>query len=203
MFENLKLNDELTILTSSITNIDNLQLVNDLEYNCDVTIETNYGIKDSRGLQSRIHVISKNIAELRNEIMKRVIDFLKIDEDYIMTYDDWVYISENTNRNTNYHNHIDEGNMKYTKEIPQWSVVYYVQMPDNLFGTEGLLFFKTKNGEEISILPKNNQIIMFKSDVLHKPELNQKSSIKRVVYATNIAILDRNKKYTKYNKSLL
>jgi hypothetical protein len=76
-------------------------------------------------------------------------------------------------------------------------------MPDNLEGTDGHISFKMKNGEEVSFLPVENQILMFTADILHKPELNKKSTNKRVVYAGNLAILDKNKKYLKNTNTLL
>jgi hypothetical protein len=76
-------------------------------------------------------------------------------------------------------------------------------MPNNLQGKDGFLSFLTKDKKEVSILPLENQVIMFPSNVLHRPELNKNSTNKRVVYAANIAILDRNKKYVKNTKTLL
>jgi hypothetical protein len=202
MFEEIKLDDDLIILTSTITNINNSLLVKDLEYNCQISNNTNAG-ESKPGVQADINVISKNILDLRSEIIEKVTSFLKLDNEFICTYDDWVYISDNKNTKTGYHNHISKSNLIKTKEIPQWTIVYYVEMPNNLTGTDGLLYFKTKNGKEISILPKTNQILMFGADVPHKPELNTSSTNKRVVYATNISILNRNKLYTKLNKSLV
>lgn len=201
-FEKMKLDDDLIILTSTITNIDNSLLVKDLEYNCQISNGTNVG-SSKPGIQSDINVVSRNILSLKNEIMKKVTSFLKLDNEFLCTYDDWVYISDNENTKTGYHTHISKSNLIKTKEIPQWTIIYYVQMPNNLVGTDGLLYFKTKNGKEVSILPKTNQILMFGADVPHKPELNRSSTNKRVVYAANISILDRNKLYAKLNKSLL
>ncbi len=205
MFTELRLNKNLSILTSIITNIDNSLLVKDLEYNCEVSLKTADNKKYPRlaGIQSRICVVSKNIIDIRNEILKRVISHFELDENYLISYDDWVFISESTNNNSNYHDHVGEGNLMLWKEPPQWSIVYYAKMPDNLQGNDGFLFLKTKKGEEVSFLPVENQIIMFPSDVPHKPELNKNSTNKRVVYAANIAILDRNKKYDKISKTLI
>jgi hypothetical protein len=72
-----------------------------------------------------------------------------------------------------------------------------------LKGNDGHLTFKTKNNEEVSILPVENQIIMFPADVEHKPELNKDSTNKRVVYVANITILDKNKKYIKNTNTFL
>jgi hypothetical protein len=201
MFTELKLADDLTIFTSTISNIDNELLVKDLEYNCEVSKDTHYG-GEKPGKQATIVVTSNNIEILKKEILKKVISILKLDVDYICTYDDWTYISDNENKMTDYHTHNTEGNFHFSEEIPHWSIIYYVEMPNNLIENDGRLFFKTKT-KEVSILPYQNQIIMFPADVPHKPGLNPNSTNKRVVYAVNISILDRNKKYKKLNKTLL
>jgi hypothetical protein len=203
MFKELKLTEDFEILTSTITNIDNSMLVKDLEYNCEISKVTNYSRPGSPGIQSRIAIISKNITDIRNEVLKLVISHFKLSENYLIYIDDWVFISENKNNKSAYHNHLSEGNILYIKEPPQWTISYYVEMPNNLEGNDGYLSFKTKNNEEVSFLPIESQIIMFPADVLHKPELNKKSTNKRVVYAANITILDKNKKYVKNIDTLL
>jgi len=201
MFTELKLADDLTIFTSTISNIDNELLVMDLEYNCEVSKDTYYGGKNP-GKQSIIVVTSNNIEILKKEILKKLVFILKLDANYICTYDDWTYISDNKNKISDYHTHTTGGNFNFSEEIPHWSIIYYAEVPNNLIENDGRLFFKTKT-KEVSILPYQNQIIMFPADVLHKPGLNPNSTNKRVVYAANISILDRNKKYKKLNKTLL
>ena len=202
MFKELKLSKNFTIFTSTITNIDNSLLVKDLEYNCDISKKT-VNHEESPGIQSKIVIVSKNIEDIRNEILKRVISHFKLKKNYLISYEDWVYISENTNRQSNYHNHLGGGNNKLIKEPPQWSIVYYAEMPNNLEGDDGFLYFLTDDGDEVSVLPIESQLIMFPSNVHHKPQLNKKSTNKRIVYATNITILDRSKKYVKKTKTLL
>jgi hypothetical protein len=206
MFKELKLTEDLTIFTSMITNIDNPMLVRDLEYNCDIsklTLGARAGLPGTPGKQSRIQITSKNIEDIRNEILKLIISHFKLDENYLIYIDDWVFISHSENDRSGYHNHISDGNLMFIKEPPQWTLSYYVEIPNNLENNDGRLSFKTKSDEEVSFLPMENQIIMFPADVLHKPELNRKSTNKRVVYAANISILDKNKKYVKDNNTLL
>jgi hypothetical protein len=203
MFKELKLTEDFTILTSTITNVNNSMLVKDIEYNCDISKQT-YGDKPGQpGKQSRIVITSKNITDIRAEALKLVISHFKLSENYLIYIDDWVFISDNKNNRSGYHNHISEGNLTIIKELPQWTFTYYVEMPDNLEGKDGHISFKMKNGEEVSFLPVENQIIMFPADILHKPELNKKSTNKRVVYAGNLTILDKNKKYSKATNTLL
>jgi hypothetical protein len=202
MFEELKLTEDFKIFTSMITNVDNSMLAKDLEYNCDVSKQTT-NTENSPGIQSRICITSKNITDIQNNILKMFITHFKLDENYLIHIDDWVFISDNKNNISKYHNHISEGNLTRIKELPQWTISYYVEIPNNLEGKDGHLSFKTKNDEEVSFLPAENQIIMFPADILHKPELNKKSTNKRVVYAANLTILDKNKKYEKNANTLL
>jgi hypothetical protein len=204
MFKELKLTENFTILTSTIINIDNSILVKDLEYNCDISKFTGYGNKPgSLGIQSKIFIVSKNITNLRDELLKLFISHFQLDENYLIYISDWVFISDNKNNQSGYHNHTSENNLDSIKEPPEWTVCYYVEMPNNLEGIDGHISFKTKNDEEVSFLPAENQIIMFPTDILHKPELNKKSTNKRVVYAANLTILDKNKKYEKNTNTLL
>jgi hypothetical protein len=203
MFKELKLTDDLTIFTSTITNVDNTMLVEDLEYNCSISKHTIGDRIGAPGKQSRIYIISKNITDIRNEVLKMFISHFKLDENYLIYIDDWVFISDNKNNRSGYHNHISHGNLILIKEPPQFTFSYYASIPNNLEGKDGHLSFKTKNDEEVSFLPAENQILMFSADVEHKPELNKNSTNKRVVYAGNITILDKNKKNEKNTNTLL
>lgn len=69
MFTEFKLADDLTIFTSTISNIDNESLVKDLEYNCEVSKDTYHG-GGNPGKQATIVVTSKNIEILKKEILK-------------------------------------------------------------------------------------------------------------------------------------
>jgi len=202
MSDVIKFSEELSIYTTKITGIDNEQLSKDLEFNCHIDKNVQMGGK-SVGIQSDIIITSKNIQDLEIKIMKVINDFLKLTDDYALYKWCWVFISDSKNELTSYHNHITDYNIKYSREIPQWSLVYYASFPNNLEDNEGFLFFKTKSGEEFAILPEEGQLIMFPSDVLHRPGLNKNSTKKRIVFAANIAILDRNKKYYKQQKSYI
>jgi len=202
MLDVIKFSEELSIYTTKITDIDNEQLSKDLELNCDIDKTLMKG-DNIAGIQSRIIITSKNIQDLEIKIIKIVKDFLKLKDDYAIYKWYWVFISDSNNTLSSYHNHVTDYNTKYSREIPQWSLVYYASFPNNLKGNDGLLLFKTKSGKEFSILPEEGQIIMFPSDVLHKPGLNKNSTKKRIVFAANVAILDTNKKYSKNKKTLI
>jgi hypothetical protein len=202
MLDLIKFSEELSIYTTKISDIDNEQLSKDLELNCDISKNLMKG-NGIPGIQSDIIITSKNIQNLEIKIIKIIKDFLKLKDDYLIYKWYWTYISDSNNTLSLYHNHVTDYNIEHSREIPQWSLVYYASFPNNLEANDGLLLFQTKSGEEFSILPEEGQIIMFPSDVLHKPGLNKNSTKKRIVFAANVAILDTNKKYSKKQKSLI
>lgn len=202
MSDVIKFSEELSIYTTKINGIDNEQLSKDLELNCDIDKNMMMGGKIP-GIQSEIIITSKNIQDLQIKIINVINDFLKLTDDYALYKQYWVFISDSKNELTSYHNHVTNWNISQSREIPQWSLVYYASFPNNLEDNEGFLFFKTKSGEVFAILPEEGQLIMFPSDALHRPGLNKNSTKKRIVFAANISILDRNKKYSKQQKSLI
>jgi len=202
MLDAIKFSEELSIYTTKISDIDNEQLSKDLELNCNINKNLIKG-DNIPGIQSDIIITSKNIQDLEIKIIKIIKDFLKLKDDYVIYKWYWTYISDSNNTLSKYHNHVTNYNIEYSREIPQWSLVYYASFPNNLEGNDGMLLFQTKSGEEFSILPEESQIIIFPSDVLHKPGLNKNSTKKRIVFAANVAILDTNKEYSKKQKSLI
>lgn len=201
MFQEIKFNNELSIYQTSLNDIDNKSLAIDLELNCNI-LNAPPSNKNEPGIQSNIHIISKNISEIRNRVTNEIIKFANLEDNAAFIYTDWVYISDNKNLISHYHNHNHGFNHIHTIEKPKWTLVYYVEMPNNLLETEGLLHFKSKNGEEFSILPQVGQLVLFNADILHRPGLNKHSTNRRIVYASNIAILYKNKEYIKREKSL-
>lgn len=199
MLDVIKLTEELSVYTAKITGIDNEKLSKDLELNCNVSIKTVNNI----GQQSDIIITTKNISNLEIKILELLKDFLKIQDDYALFKWYWTFISDSDNKKSTFHDHITGYSIEHSREIPQWSLVYYASFPDNLDEDEGKLFFRTKDGKEFSILPEEGQMILFPSDLPHKPGLNRKSTKKRIVFGANIAVLDRNKKYSKVEKTFI
>jgi predicted nucleic acid-binding Zn ribbon protein len=101
------------------------------------------------------------------------------------------------NKEPTYHNH-KEIAQKSGKTIPLYSFVYYVQMPDNLSGIDGHILFK-KNGEVLKYLPKENEVLIFNSDLSHAPIHAKNSTKNRYVLAGDF-ILQNN---VKENKTLI
>lgn len=203
MLSQIKFSDELSIYTTKILDIDNEQLSNDLELNCHITLFPPVKVDKLPGIQSDIIITTECIQKLEVKIIKILKNFLNLDNNSALYKRYWVFISDSDNDITAWHNHIEGRNIIHSKEIPQWTFVYYVSFPDNLKENDGLLFFKTKSGQEFSIMPEENQIIVFPADVLHRPGLNRESTKKRIVFGGNISLLNRNKKYYKNEKTLL
>jgi hypothetical protein len=197
-FNEIKFSNTLSIYKTNINNIDNHNLIKDLEYNCEVSKTTTYGDENNPGTQSDIYLLSKNINLLRDTIISKFIKFFNLNENYLLFKQDWVFISDKNNIYSTYHKHDAGPNLRFTKEKPQWSLTYYVSVPD----FDNKLFFK-ENENEYSVNPNVGDLILFPSSIMHRPEVNSTSLIKRVVYGMNIAILDRNKEYNKKIKSLV
>jgi len=202
MLDIIKFSEELSIYTAKINGIYNEQLCKDLLLNCDVNKDTTR-MTHGPGIQSNIIITTENIRKLEIILVEKLKYLLNLKTDTILYKYYWVFISQSNNNKSNYHDHVSGPNLKQSMETPQWTFVYYASFPNNLEENEGLLFFKTKSGEEFSILPEEGQLIMFSADVLHRPGLNNKSTKDRIVFAGNYAVLDINKKYYKQQKSLI
>ena len=80
--------------------------------------------------------------------------------------------------------------------IPDYTFVFYFQMPDNLSEDDGKLFFKDYDGKEYSILPNVGECIILKGDVPHAPIDAPNSSKDRIVLAGNVTFLNNKLKKT-------
>ena len=100
------------------------------------------------------------------------------------------------NHNLIFHNHV-EINERNRMPKPTYTFVFYIQMPDNLSGDDGVLFVQGKNGEVYSYLPKEGDIIIMDGDLPHVPNYAPNSTVDRIVLAGNVGI-----EYSKLNNSL-
>jgi len=86
-----------------------------------------------------------------------------------------------------YHNHNDI-NKNMLRHTPTYTFIYYLQMPDNLQNDEGHLVLKDSTGNVYSILPKEGEFLIHKSNVDHYPKEAKSSSVDRLVIAGNVGI---------------
>jgi hypothetical protein len=96
-----------------------------------------------------------------------------------------------------FHNHVEINELNKMPK-PTYTFVYYIQMPNNLSGDDGVLFVKGKNGNVYSYLPKEGDIIIMDGDLPHVPNYALNSTLDRIVLAGNVGI-----EYSKLNNTLI
>lgn len=84
-----------------------------------------------------------------------------------------------------YHTHT-EISSRLGQPNPDYTFVFYLQMPNNLKGDDGKLFIKDIDGSEYSILPKVGECIILKGDTPHAPLNAPSSEFDRIVLAGNV-----------------
>jgi hypothetical protein len=102
------------------------------------------------------------------------------------------------NKEPTYHNHKEIAE-RSGNTPPTYSFVYYVQMPDNLSGIDGNILFKNKHNSVLKYLPKQNEVLVFKSSLPHAPIHAKDSTKNRIVLAGDFIIERGNKS----NKTLI
>jgi hypothetical protein len=153
------------------------------------------------GTQSLLVIESNEISSLKQNCL----NFLNLINDNVKEglcfTRNWFYINDSNTKEYFFHEH------KKNKEIPSlnidWTYTFYIQMPNNLQGTEGQLTFKMNDGKIYSILPEEGDLVIFPSNLLHMPELCPNSTKERIVFGGVYTKLDLNKSYYKSNKTIL
>jgi hypothetical protein len=123
--------------------------------------------------------------------------YVNIEPDIKINEDLWINIVKSNNPvQQNYHFAKTDKNfyhnhdiINYTRGIFEalYTFIYYYQMPNNLNGDDGKLFFLDEESDEIfEFLPKENDIIVFKSNISHGPYSAANSTKHRIVIAGNI-----------------
>jgi hypothetical protein len=101
------------------------------------------------------------------------------------------------NERYKYHAHT-EINKKSKSFVPQYTYVYYIQMPDVMEGDDGVLYFKGDNDKEYWILPEEDDLIIMEGWMPHSPNNAPNSTIDRIVMAGNVGF-----EFIKKEKSLV
>jgi len=95
-----------------------------------------------------------------------------------------------------FHNHM---NFMDPTVVPHKSFVYYIQMPNNLKGKDGVLFYKV--GTEIyDSLPKENELYAMNSDLIHCPNSAFESTVDRIILGINVVCITPKSDH-KYNSN--
>jgi hypothetical protein len=207
--EEIKLNETTSIYKSNIP----LEFLDDLikEINLNISVNSNTNNSEysktevtSPGIQSNIIIDSKNISTLKSmcvDMVKTVANYEMSNPYYART---WVFISNSKTEVSGWHTHNKpmKDDLVKIKDFT-WTFTYYLQMPDNLKGEEGYLFFRTKDGKITKMMPEVGDLFVFPATLDHRPELNRTSTKDRIVYAGNFMDLDFQTEYTKITKSLI
>jgi hypothetical protein len=99
--------------------------------------------------------------------------------------------------NERYHKHTDI-NEKLGMFKPEYTFVYYIQMPDVMDNDDGVLYFLGENNVEYQIRPEEDNLIIMEGNVPHFPNNAPNATLDRYVLAGNIGF-----DYIKKKKTLL
>ena len=91
-----------------------------------------------------------------------------------------------------YHTHT-KLNKDLKKFKPNYTFVYYVQMPDNLIENEGALLVKNSKGDVYTYHPKERDFIIMDANTPHSPMASPNSTKDRLVIAGNIGFFNNKK----------
>ena len=201
MIEEIKLGEDIIIYRSNFKDIDNVQLSKELWYSTELFKMTQYPSPNQPGIQSDILVNSINVNLVRNKMVDLM--FSLFNKPFFYSTKEWIYISQNDNVYSGFHTHQNEASMIKSKEKPDYTLTYYSKMPENLEDNDGCIIFKDKDGEEYPILPKEGDMLIFGTNILHRAATNTKSYNERIVFCTDFTFLDIDKSYNKKQKTLI
>jgi len=98
----------------------------------------------------------------------------------------WFFISPPSNTEAFFHNHL-RFNDTFPHDVPSYTWVFYLQLPDKTIDKEGWLILSDgKNEYPLDV--KLNTIYVFPSNLLHKPNIAPNSTRNRITAAGNILI---------------
>ncbi len=104
---------------------------------------------------------------------------------------------EKYNISDKFHNHV-EINKNRKEFFPDYTYVYYIQMPDIMEGEDGVLYFRGEYDREYYIKPEEGDLIIMLGSTPHAPNNAPKSNVDRIVMAGNVGF-----QFIKKEKSLL
>ena len=108
-----------------------------------------------------------------------------------VSFDAWINVVRSKNpvqhklRKKKYHIHT-EIQERAGKFFPNYTYVYYIQMPDVMNGDDGVLYFRGKNKKEYWIRPEEDDLIIMEGDMPHAPNNAPNSTLDRIVLAGNV-----------------
>ena len=201
MLNEIKISDKVSIYQTNIS-YDKETLLKEIKLNIDINARSStIPNEEAPGIQSDIVIKSKGIDSINNTALNILNTELNcnIREPYFHHY--WIYKSSKNNIYSSYHKHLSVKH--FNLRNIEWTYTFYIQMPDKLEGDDGYLLFKTDDGIEYKILPKEGDLIIFDAGLSHMPKTNTNSDIERVVLASVFKNLNLDDKIIKEKKSLV
>lgn len=150
-------------------------------------------LKGGPGVQFYLSMSNDDVIDkLQKELSKAVLNFhnSNFDSKGIDLYKDfWAYISYPENHRSSYHTHSYISPRE--KHVPTtWTITYYLDVPNNCSGDEGMIGFSLDSTEENAMLlfPKLHTLYIFDGALPHKAYLNPNSTNSRITIAGNVHI---------------
>jgi hypothetical protein len=105
----------------------------------------------------------------------------------------WMFRACSNDDTGNYHIHTILGKQYEDSNgnqlLSDYSWTYYLDVPNNVSGVEGHLFFKDGDSEPISVLPEKGYLYSFPSNLSHRPNEAPNSTNQRMVGVANIKFI--------------
>jgi hypothetical protein len=215
MIEEIKFSDSLTIWKARYEFKDKEQCILDCNLHIDKYL-TNFGNTNIDAYQYSILNEYTNLFykkfNIQNELDEIVLSGINTivnlhqslyNKDYNKIYtDNWINIVKinptqkiwTKENDLIFHQHTDLNN-KMGRIEPEFTYVTYIQMPNNLSDTDGVLYMKDLEGNIFNYLPKEGDVIIMKGDIEHVPNHAPYSTLDRIVMAGNVTLV--NEKLTK------
>lgn len=151
------------------------------------TLYTSGGSGPGIQIESNIYPDSHTVDLFKN-IYNKVINLhkKKTEESLPSYHHSWFFINPPSETESNFHDH-SKFNSTFPHDIPSYTWTYYIQLPNNCRGTDGLLSFKQDSFIE-TIDVKLDTIYIFPSNLLHQPNISPLSTVNRITAAGNILI---------------
>jgi len=201
MLNEIKISDKVSIYQTNIS-YDKETILKEIKLNIDINARSSIvPRKEAPGLQSDIIIRTKGIDAINRHALNILSTELNCNVSEPYYHHCWIYKSTNSNIYENYHKHLSIQDFNLNNIA--WTHTFYVQMPDNLEGDDGYLLFKTDDGIEYKMLPKEGDLIIFSAGLSHMPKTNKKSNIERVVLGGAFKSLNLYDKIIKEQKSLI
>jgi hypothetical protein len=195
----IELNKATNIFIASIINYNKDILKKELYKNFEFGQETEKDGLMISGEQSILLINSEEINNVKSQCIRHIQSIENLPNQVYYTKN-WIYINDNKTKNTFYHDHIKNKVISFLKN--EWVYTFYLQIPNNLNGNEGYLFFKTNDGVEHKLLPNEGEVIIFPAHLLHRPELSPNSTQERIVLGGVYTHIDMNSSYNKSIRTL-